>query len=326
VKAKGKRSISYILPAILFALCSLPAATDPARAQQPRRDPVVRVNTDLVTLDLIATDRTGNHVRDLRVDELQVYDNGKLRKVDFFTVTDEALLSRPLAIVFALDVSGSIKPDETGTLRQAAMKFTELMKGNSVFAALAFNNDIRMIQEFTDDPRKIERAFASLNRFGGSTRIYDALDRAVTLLDRKAPRACRGRPVRRVIVVITDGYDSSSIIDRRELVRRATAAGVSIFSITLPSYMLALTGGGERVITLLDATRIVPATGGKDFAADAADFTPVFRALAEEIRSSYVLSWYPEEHDGKAHELRVASTRPGVQLRASRTTYVAPEN
>jgi hypothetical protein len=77
---------------------------------------------------------------------------------------------------------------------------------------------------------------------------------------------------------------------------------------------------------LPDATRIVPATGERTSPPDAADFTPVFRALAEEIRSSYVLSWYLEERDGRAHELRVMNTRPGVQLRASRTTFVSLEN
>ena len=282
------------------------------------------METDLVVIDVTATDKNGNYVRDLKENELEVYEDGKPRKIDFFAVTDQAALSRPLAVVFALDISGSLKPEETVTLREAAMKFTELMQGDSVFAALAFNYDVKILQNFTSDPRKLERAFTKAVRFEGSTRIYDAIDRAITMLDRQAPRARKNRPVRRVVIVISDGFDSASVIDRQELLARANAAGVTVFSITLPSYMLSPTQSGERVITLLDATRVVTATGGRDFAADSRDFTPIFRLLAEEIRASYALAYYPDLRDGRFHDVRVKTSRPGVQLRVSRTGYTAP--
>lgn len=282
------------------------------------------MDTDLVIIDVTATDRNGNYVRDLRENELEVYEDGKLRKIDFFAVTDVAEFSRPLAVVFALDISGSLKPEETVTLREAAMKFTELMHGDSVFAALAFNYKVKILQGFTGDRRKLERAFAKTHRFEGSTRIYDAIDRAITMLNRDAPRTRKNRPVRRVVIVISDGFDSASIIDRQELARRANAAGVTVYSITLPSYMLSPTRSGERVITPLDATRVVTATGGRDFAADANDFTPIFKSLAEEIRASYALAYYPDSRDGRFHDVRIKTSRPGVQLRVNRTGYTAP--
>jgi VWFA-related protein len=239
-------------------------------------------------------------------------------------VTDEVALSRPLAVVFALDISGSLRPDEMTTLRQAAMKFTELMKGDSVFAAMSFNHKINIVQGFTPSQEKIVRAFEKMNRFEGSTRIYDALDRAITMFNRGAPRTRNGRPVRRVVVVITDGFDSASIIDRWEVIRRANDSGVTIYSVTLPSFALSPTDSTSRVITPLDASRIVSATGGQDFSADARDFTPIFKALAEEIRASYALAYYPDNRDGKRHELRIKTSRPDVKIRASRTSYTAP--
>ncbi|HZS09028.1 MAG TPA: VWA domain-containing protein [Blastocatellia bacterium] len=317
--------MKFLLTAIASCLCFIGTAP-PAVAQQPRSDTPIRIDTDLVTINVTVTDKAGNYVRDLRAEDFQVYENGRLRKIDFFRLTDESTMSRPLAVVFALDLSGSLKPDETGTLRRAAMKFTELMKGDSVFAAMSFNQDVKVVQDFTPDAQKIERAFAKMNRFGGSTRIYDAIDRAVTMLSRRAPAMHKGREVRRVVIVITDGFDSASVIDRRELIRRANSAGVSVYSITLPSYVLTPTHSGERVITPLDASRIVTATGGRDFSADAGDFTPVFKALAEEIRASYTLAYYPEVRDGKYRELRVTTSRAGVRLRASRTGYTAPAN
>jgi VWFA-related protein len=294
-----------------------------ARAQDQRPPVTIKVETDLIAFDVIATDASGNYVRDLRAEDFRVYEDGRSRALDFFAATDQATLSRPLAVVFALDLSGSLKPEEISTLRQASLRFIELMKGESVFAALAFNYDVKILQGFTDDPRRIERAFSQLEKFEGSTRIYDAVDRAITMLV-KGPRERKGRALRRAIVVISDGFDSASVIDRRELIRRANAAGVTVYSMTLPSYMLSATRSTERVITPLDASRLVAATGGRDFEADTKDFTPIFRALAEEIKASYALAYYPDHRDGKFHQVRVETTRPGVRLRVNRTGYLAP--
>ena len=306
---------------LLILLGATPATTQRGQERSPA---TVRVDTDLVTVDVTATDPKGNYVVDMRSDEFQLLEDGKPRKIDFFSVTDEAALSRPIAVVFALDLSGSLRLDEISTLRNAALKFTELMKGDAVVAALTFNYNVKVIQGFTDDPQRVERAFGKATQFEGSTRIYDAIDRSVMMLSRQAPKQRRGRALRRVVVVISDGFDSASVIDRKEMVRRAQEAGVTIYTVTLPSYVLSATHSGERVITPLDATRIVASTGGRDFAANLSDFTPIFKALAEEMRASYVLSYYPDVRDGKRHELRVQTSRAGVRLRASRTGYTAP--
>lgn len=309
---------------LLLALTIAALPQQPTNKQETGPSFTLRIDTDLVLFAVTATDGNGNYIRDLRPDEFQIYEDGKPRRLDFFSMTDEAALSRPLAVVFALDLSSSLKPEETVMLREAALKFTQLMQGESVFAALTFNYNVKVIQDFTSDPQKLEKAFSKAIRFEGSTRIYDAIDRAVMMLDRRAPRSRRGRPVRRLVIVISDGFDSASVIDRKELMRRASTAGVTIYSITLPSYMISATRSGERVITPLDATRMVANTGGRDFAADAQDFGPVFKELAEEIRASYALAFYPELRDGKPHDVKVKTTRPGVQLRVNRTGYVAP--
>jgi Ca-activated chloride channel homolog len=311
----------FIITAFLILDSTLAAAQD--RQTQDRPPLTIRMDTDLIAFDVTATDANGNYIRDLQASEFEVFEDGKLRKIDFFTMTDESTLSRPLAVVFALDISGSLKPEETVTLRQAAGKFSELIKGDSVFAAMAFNDKVKILQDFTSDSRKLERALGKIQGFEGSTRIYDAIDRAIVMLG-KAPRIRGNRPLRRVVVVISDGFDSASIIDRKELVRRANTGGVTVYSITLPSYMLSPSRTSDRVITPLDATRVVMGTGGRDFAADAQDFTPVFKALAEEIRASYALAYYPDFRDGKFHEVRVKTSRPGVLLRVNRNGYLAP--
>lgn len=286
----------------------------------------LKLDTDVVTVDVVATDHKGDYIRDLRREEFQLLVDGRIRPFDLFSVTSEKTLSRPLAVVFALDLSGSLKPDETVTLRESALRFLELVRGESVFAALTFNHEVKVRQGFTSDAGRLVRAFTRDVRFEGSTRIYDAIDRGVRMLEKSAPRIIKNRPVRRALIVISDGFDSASVIDRREMVRRAISAGVTIYSITLPSYILTATRRGERVLTPLDATRIVSSTGGTDSPADNNDFSPVFSALAEEIRSSYAIAYYPDSRDGKDHRIEIRTTRPGLRLRLSRSGYRSPDN
>ncbi len=314
-----RRFCSIILLLILTSL-----ASQAQEKKQSAGDDVLKIDTDLVMVEVTATDKRGNYVRNLTADDFRLLIDGRQRKIDFFNVTDETTQSRPLGVVFALDLSGSLKLDEIETLRTSALKFTEIMKGESVFAAMAFNYEVKVFQEFTPEQKKIERAFAKMEHFGGSTRIYDAIDKAVLMLSRRAHFSKSNKPLRRVVIVITDGFDSSSMVESRELIRRANAAGVTVYSITLPSYILSASRNTERVITPLDATRIVAATGGRDFSADTRDFAPVFKALAEEIRASYGLAYYPEMRDGKQHEVRIEPVNSELQLRTNRTTFLAP--
>jgi VWFA-related protein len=189
---------------------------------------------------------------------------------------------------------------------------------------VAFNHEVKVLQKFTSKPAEIGRAFDRMAKdVGGSTRLLDTLDQAVTML-RKAPETRGGRRLRRVIVTITDGYDSASIIDPNELVRRAANVGVTIYAVTLPSYVRALDGKQTRVPTLLEIAGVVPATGGLDFSADADDFGPFFQAIAEEVSTGYQLAFYPPEasrRDGKFHQIKIEVTRPGVTVRAGRQGY-----
>ena len=126
-------------------------------------------------------------------------------------------------------------------------------------------------------------------------------------------------------MIISDGYDNVGRPDEQgHIIERANAAEVTVYSITLPSFAPGL--GSQRIMTLLDVSRIVPLTGGADFSANISDFTPIFRAIAEEIRASYTLAYYPPDktrNDGGVHQIRVEVKRPGGIVRASRTSYQA---
>jgi Ca-activated chloride channel family protein len=301
--------------------CSLLIVAIASLAPGQRGEQVIKLETDLVALDVTVTDKDGNFIRNLKQDDFVLYEDGEARRLDFFEASEEAALTRPLAVVFLLDISGSIEPEQLVKQREAAQSFVKLVQPDSAFAVVTFAGEFRVLQDFTNDRHRIDRAFTRIKEVGGTTRLFGSIDRSISMLKR-APKFRGGRRLRRVIVVITDGIDSVDPTDQPDLIRRANDAEVTVYSITLPWYSAAL--GGDRIMTLLDVSRIVPLTGGKDFSADAKDFTPVFRAVAEEIRSSYTLAFYPPDRnrrDGRVHQLRVECRRPGAIVRTSRTSY-----
>ena len=305
----------------LAGLLALSVLIAPAFAQN---DQVVKLKTDLVTIDATVTDKDGNFIRNLKLEDFVVYDDDEPQKLDFFEANEEAAMTRPLAVVVAIDASGSIKPEEIARQREATESFMRLVRPESLFAVIAFNSDTRVLQDFTSEPKKISQAFQKIGEVTGSSKIFGSIDRAVSMLKR-APRFRNGRRLRRVVIVLTDGYDNVSPPDQADLIRRANDAEVTVYSITLPSYMPGA-GSNKRIMTLLDVSRIVPMTGGADFSADTKDFTPVFKAIAEEIRSSYTLAYYPPEknrRDGRAHRIRIECKQSGAIIRANRTSYQA---
>jgi Ca-activated chloride channel family protein len=313
----NRRIAQLIISALIIVAC--------LTATGSGQDDVIKLKADLVAVDATVTDKDGNFIRNLKADDFVIYEDGVAQKLDFFEANEQTALTRPLAVVVAIDTSGSIKPEEILRQREATENFMRLVRPESVFAVIAFNSEVRVLQDFTSDPRKISNAFRKIGEVTGSSRIFGSIDKAVSMLKR-APRFRQGRRLRRVVIVLTDGYDNVSPPDQADLIRRANDAEVTVFSITLPSYM---PGGpsDKRVMTLLDVSRIVPMTGGADFSADTRDFAPVFKSIAEEIRSGYTLAYYPPEanrRDGRIHQIRVECKRVGAIIRASRTSYQAP--
>jgi Ca-activated chloride channel family protein len=282
------------------------------------QDKPVKLRADLLTIDVTVTDKDGNSIRGLRADDFAVVDDGEPQNISFFESNEEASMTRPLAAVIAIDISGSIKPNEVIKQREAAENFMRLVRPESLFAVIAFNHEIRVLQGFTSDSRKISKAFRCIGEVGGSTRIFGSIDRAVEMLKR-VPRFRNGRRLRRVVILVTDGYDNLNPLDQAGLISRANEAEVTVYSVTLPSYVL---GSGKRVMTLLDISRIIPMTGGADFSADAKDFTQAFKAISEEIKSSYTLAYYPpQDVGGRVRQIRVEVKKPELIVKANRSNY-----
>lgn len=313
-----------------------PAATAPPADAQDKddTDEVVRVDTDLVLVDVTVTDAAGQPVRNLKAEDFKVYDEGVERPIAFFNVERKSGTPRPVAIVFAVDVSGSMSPEEMERLASAMRLFLRRFSNRtSLFAVMTFGMSARVLQPFTNDEVKLERALARLAREanGLSTHTYDAVDDAIRLLVRHAPRTRDRRLMKRAVVVVTDGFPVGDTVAPKTVIERANAAEVSVYTVTLPSFSRFFTSRGGAtganahapLPTPLDVSELAEKTGGSNAYATEKDFGPLFQNLAEEVTSSYILAFYPPEEkrrDGRFHPIRITAP-PGLNVRQSRPGY-----
>ena len=331
------RTLMLAVVILGMAISNLGQTTNPT-SQRPRKvfpadqEPadVLRFDTDLVSVDVTATDKEGRPVRNLRQEDFKLYSDGTQQPISFFQLERRAGEPRPLAIVFALDVSGSITPDELNRVRQALQAFAKQLENHSVlYAVMTFGMRVKTVQKFTSDPSKLD---SSIHRIaqdpstGLSTHTYDAVDDAIRLLVRQAPRTRERRLMKRAVLVVTDGFPVGDTVSPPTVIERANAADVSVFIVTLPSFTRSLASADQTPLpTPLDVSGLADQTGGRNVYANEKDYGPLFRALAEEVSSAYVLAFYPLEEkrrDGKLHTIRVEGP-PGLTLRQSRSEYRA---
>ena len=341
---RSNRARAFIL--LLFVLglicpCLAQQASDPAATQRPRKvfpnepdipDDVLRIDTDLVSVDVSVTDVEGRPVRNLVKDDFKLFADGREQPLSFFQVERRAGPPRPLAIVFAVDISGSMTTDEMVRLRQALQAFSSnVADQQAVYAVMAFGMNVKTLQRFTTEAGKLDRALERMTREpnGLSTHTYDAVDDAIRMLVRNAPRTRDRRIMKRAVIVVTDGFPVGDTVSPQTVIERANQADVSVYTVTLPSYSRVLTTAAQTPLpTPLDVSELAERTGGRNLYADQKDYQQLFRALAEEVTSTYVLAFYPAEEkrrDGQFHEIKVQGPN-GLTVRQSRPGYQAEGN
>jgi VWFA-related protein len=316
---------------------SLAQESDP-RGQRPRQvfprdeqqpEDVVRVDTDLVSLDVVANDLEGRPIRSLRQEDFKVYVDGVEQPLAFFQVERRSGEPRPLAVVFALDISGSMTAEEMERLRSALNAFAAKLAGHpALYAVMAFGMNVKVLQKFTSESDKLGRALERIAREpnGLSTHTYDAVDDAIRLLVRHAPRTRERRLMKRAVLVVTDGFPVGDTVSARTVIERANAADASIYVVTLPSYSRMLPASTQTPLpTPLDVSGLADLTGGRSVYAEENNYESLFRLLAEEVTSAYVLAFYPPEEkrrDGQFHNIRVEGPS-SLTLRQSRPGFQA---
>src|SRR6185369_16889225 len=152
----------------------------------------------------------GRPVKNLKTEDFKLFSDGVEQKISFFQLEKREGELRPLAIVFALDVSGSMTSEEILRLREALHSFSGHLSDHPVvYAVMAFGMRVKTLQKFTAEPAKLDEALEKIARdapSGLSTHTFDAVDDAIRLLVRSAPRTREKRLMKRAVLVVTDGF------------------------------------------------------------------------------------------------------------------------
>lgn len=237
-------------------------------------------------------------------------DNG--RPADIALFSNE---SQPFTAVVMLDTSASMTAN-LKLLNRAAEQFLLRLLPVDKAQVGAFNDKIQLSGEFTNDRDALIGALNDLY-FGNPTRLNDAI---ATSLD-----ALQGIDGRRVILVFTDGEDTSSRIGFKTVQERARDEEVMVYSIGLESEYF----NGMRVVRSRpsrDLRKIADETGGGYFELQkTADLAPTFTRVAQELRSQYLIGFAPTSLDGRVHKLDVKVNKPGMTVRARKSYLAAPD-
>jgi len=271
-----------------------------------------RVNE--VNVLFIATDRHGKFVRDLNQSDFSILDDHKPPQaiLNFRRETD-----LPLHLGLLIDVSGSVD-SRFDFERTAATSFLErtVRKNFDRVFVMGFNSHSQMVQDFTDNTALLSRGIHNLHN-GGGTALYDAIYRACK---DKLVKDHPDRPVRKAIIVVSDGEDNQSEVTKAQAIEMAQRAEVIIFAISTDDSGLVMRG--DRVLE-----QLAEATGGRAFFPfKMKDITRSFAAIEDELRSQYIVSYKPADFDadGRYRTIEISSLKKDLQVRA-RKGYFAPQ-
>jgi VWFA-related protein len=198
------RLLSIIsLAAIIFVFGAIAQTKEPQGDQKKnpsqaetekteQQDIPIKLDTDLVTVPVIASDRADVYVPDLTKDEFTVYEDGMKQEIEFF-----AAVRTPFSVVLMLDTSASTQ-EKLPRIQRAAKTFLEQLQPADRVKIISFDDRVYDLSQFTNDRAELRKAIDS-TKPGEGTKLYDAVKFALNDLSR-----VKGR---KAIVIFTDGVD-----------------------------------------------------------------------------------------------------------------------
>jgi Ca-activated chloride channel family protein len=261
--------------------------------------PVLHVNVKLVNVFTNVTDATGAIVGGLTKEDFAITEDGRSERIAVFERQSEL----PLSLVLAIDTSGSVRKD-LPLEQDAARKFVHaLLRGQDQISLLEFSTEVRQVVGFTNQANKMDHGLASL-RVGPATALYDAIYLGSQNLASKQGR--------KVLVLVTDGGDTANTVTYAQALEQALRGEVMVYSIIdVPIEASAGrdTGGEHALITLAEQT------GGKYFYASAGGLDKAFAQLSEDLRTQYLLGYYPANQPPglNFHRIRVTVPRAAAE-------------
>jgi Ca-activated chloride channel family protein len=267
-----------------------------------------RTGTSIVPVLTTVTDSQGRLVPNLEQEDFTVLDNGKPQPITLFQNE-----TQPFTVVVMLDFSFSMTT-HLDLLKAATEQFILRMLPADKGQVGAFSDKIQFSGEFTSDRDDLVAALKDL-QFGNPTRLYDAIDASIDMLE--------GIEGRRIVLVFTDGDDTASRKGMGDVLDKAKATETMIYAIGLESEFPIAPGRMQRTRPDRGLRRLADETGGGYFELKkTTELAPTFTRVAAELHSLYTIGFTPTVLDNREHRLEVKMKQPGYAGRA-RKSYIA---
>jgi Ca-activated chloride channel homolog len=292
--------------AILFAAAGATVLT----AAQGQR---IRSGVELVSLNVTATDGQGKYATDLNEEEFEVYEDGAKQKLTFFSKTQQ-----PISLSLLLDTSASMD-ERMGIAQEAAIGFARQLHKDDQASVIDFDSQVRVLSDFTNDASALEKAIRTTTP-NGSTSLYNALYIALKELKKvktKSPTDIR----RQAIVLLSDGDDTSSLIEFDQVLDLAKRSEVVIYAIGLRAGEIARREFKEAEFVL---KQLASETGGRAFfVTDARELAKIYQGIWDELSSQYAIAYSSAnpKRDGAWRRVQVRLLRPNITARTKLGYY-----
>jgi VWFA-related protein len=266
--------------------------------QNSNQDEPIKIETTLINVPIVANDKDGQYIRDLKQEDFVVYEDGKKQEIDFFS--SETV---PLNVVLLIDMSTSTNRNSYA-IKQAAKAFIENIRPKDKAKLVAFTYNINELNDFTDDKETLNHAIEKLAT-GGSTRLYDAVEYSARVIFSKI----QGR---KALILLTDGVDSSSYFSPSLAIREIVETDTLVYVVKYPVYpnhlspitnflLASNTLSKNKVIVNCNYDKsfdflkeLAEQTGGEVVAAPSfALLAEKMKTVAEQLRHIYSLGYYP---------------------------------
>jgi Ca-activated chloride channel homolog len=290
---------------------------------------IVRVNTELVTLNVRVIDRNNRPIDNVRQSEFHVFEDGVLQPVEYFTREEV-----PISYGLAVDTSGSLRSQLQGVIDAGKTIINSNRSGDETFLVRFISSDkIETVQDFTPNKDLLMDGLDSLYVEGGQTAIIDAVYLSAERVAEYKKGTDNDR-VRRALIVITDGEDRNSFYKEPQLFQRLREEDVQIYVIGFVNELDKDSGfirksPRDKAVNLIN--KLATETGGRAFFPQSLSELPqIANEIVRDLRTQYVLAYNPtnKSRDGSFRTIKVAVDESGSRdkrIALTRNGRIAPK-
>ena len=334
-------SIPFALLAVLIT-----ASLAPSFAQDKQSDAPIKVQTTLVNVPVIVSDRQGRYISGLKAADFKLYQDRIEQPIAYFDAAEE-----PINVALLIDTSKSTQP-VMDDIKSAAVRFLTELRPQDRAMIVSADYDVHVLSQLTSDRKTLERAVKSART---GEEVGTVLRDAVAEVIQRSFKRVEGR---KAIILLSDGKDVGSRISEQALLDEAAESDAMIYTVFFETGFLRrgwidattfprrrvwvgpnrlppqrprqnerrrqrVEMRNERAVGFLE--RLAEVSAGRYYSSEASDLKKTFNLIAEELRHQYRLGFYPDNSkiDGNRHTLRVEVTSRDAVVRARRSYQAA---